>query len=77
MCKWGDTVVLKPPDRALIPNRVQNDWVAVDSCIADAVAMLWLFNYPTLSSCCGHGRGHGEILVDGDETDRRSCIAVE
>ncbi|KKL05765.1 hypothetical protein LCGC14_2602770 [marine sediment metagenome] len=63
MYQWGDIVILKPLRRALTPNRVQNDWVAVDRCIADAVALLWLFGYPTVYSCCGHGLTHGEILV--------------
>jgi hypothetical protein len=58
-----DTVVLKPPDRRLIPNRVRNDWVAVDRCIAEAVALLWFFGYPTVGSCCGHGKWAGEIVV--------------
>ncbi len=64
MCRSNiDMVRLEPPDRRLIPNRVRNDWVAVDACIAEAVCLLWFFGYATLSSCCGHGKGPGEIIV--------------
>jgi hypothetical protein len=41
--------------------------VAVDICLADAVSLLWLFGYPTAYSCCGHGKGHGEIVVLSEE----------
>ncbi len=63
MCNWGKTVKLKPPQRALIPNRVVNDWVAIDSCLVDAVTQLWAFGYPTVGSCCGHGKWAGEIVI--------------
>lgn len=63
MCSWGRTVKLKPPSRCLIPNRIANDWIKVDGCLAMAVAALWFFGYATLASCCGHGQLHGEIVV--------------
>lgn len=60
MCEWGNVVFLKPPDRRLIPNRVSNDWVVVDSCLVEAVTLLWYFGYPTLGCCCAHGKEFGQ-----------------
>jgi len=73
MCRSNiDMVILTPPSRCLTPNRVANDWVTLDACLADAVALLWLFGYATLNSCCGHGRGPGEIIVGGRLLDGRT-----
>jgi hypothetical protein len=40
----------------------------VDACIADLVRALNSGEVTTISSCCGHGRGDGSILLaDGRE----------
>lgn len=65
MCDWGTTVRLKPPSRCLTPNRIRNGWVAVDHCLVDVVEQLWGAGYATLSACCGHDNGGGEVLVVG------------
>lgn len=69
MCKWGDVVLLKPPDRRLIPNRANNDWVKVDSCLAEAVTLLWYFGYPTLGCCCGHGKEFDQVRNEHGSID--------
>ena len=77
MCRSNiDMVILKPPSRCLMPNRVASDWVAIDACIADTVTLLWLFGYATLTSCCGHGRGPGEIMVGGRLLDGRTWAVL-
>ena len=70
---WGDVRLLVPPDPRLMPNRVRNAWVLVDRCVAEAVEALWRFGYVTVSSCCGHGRGGGEVVVIGQITGGVAC----
>jgi hypothetical protein len=38
-------------------------WKAVDACIADVVEQLNSVGAYTRSSCCGHGRTQGHILL--------------
>lgn len=63
MCSWGETIEMRPPSRCLTPNRVRNATVMIDRCLAGTVLALWQAGYATLSACCGHGKGDGEIMV--------------
>jgi hypothetical protein len=65
MCRHGDTKDL----RVLIPAHLSHtgadrwDTKAIDSCLADIVEALNAAKLYTLTSCCGHGRGRGEIVL--------------
>jgi len=49
----------------------------VDACIADVVRALNAGGVITTSSCCGHGRSDGSILLsDGREIVVRSAVGV-
>lgn len=37
--------------------------LAIDSCIAPALALLWDAGIPTLGCCCGHGQSAGGIIT--------------
>lgn len=70
MCEHGTTV----PLMVVIPARLSHtgearlDMKAVDACIAPIVKVLNDAGVPTVSSCCGHGKGPGNIaLADGRE----------
>jgi hypothetical protein len=65
MCIWGDTVKVRPPSKCLAPNRINNDTIQIDRCLVGAVLALWQAGYATTHACCGHGKGHGDILVVG------------
>lgn len=53
MCKWGtDTIV-----------EIDGNPKAIDSCIAQIVEALNRAGVPTDSSCCGHGKSDGGILL--------------
>lgn len=65
MCKHGDTV------ECLVPVAARDaaegiDIIKlkqIDGCIAPLVEALNAIGWATRSSCCGHGRGRGEILL--------------
>jgi len=58
MCKWGDTVRVRLHDRTVL----------IDHCIAPIIDALNAAGIPTVASCCGHGKGMGNIaLADGRE----------
>jgi hypothetical protein len=40
----------------------------IDSCIASIVEALHNAGIKTRASCCGHGRGDGEIVLDDGRT---------
>lgn len=70
MCDWGTTEVLS----VVIPARLSSTGadklkrVDVDKCIAPLVRVLNDNGFPTIASCCGHGRRPGNIaLGDGRE----------
>ena len=59
MCEWGRVVnvalcVPKPSGRTSVP---------VDFCIAELVSVLNRLGVATETSCCGHGKEVGEVLV--------------
>lgn len=53
MCKWGTdkTVTINGSD------------IAIDSCIAEIVDALNRGGVRTIGSCCGHGKGDGDVLL--------------
>ena len=70
MCQWNDTV----PVRVFIQSQYSKTGVArwdekpIDRCIAPLVAALNQAGFHTNASCCGHGKGWGNIaLADGRE----------
>ena len=70
MCKWGETTDVK----VWIPAELSHDGKArwamkpLDNCIVDIVKGLNNMGVYTIGSCCGHGKGDGEIfLEDGRE----------
>lgn len=63
MCKWGTykTVRLCKPKE--VSKRTE---IPVDACIADIIQALNNMNIETITSCCSHFKGLGEIvLADG------------
>lgn len=64
MCKRGDMVSVPQSD---LPAYAGNDdMVLIDRCITPMVLALNRAGIVTISSCCGHGEGPGEImLADG------------
>lgn len=70
MCQHGDTVTLRLKTKALLSHTGQDYWRdwEIDRCIAPVVKALQDGGIDMLGSCCGHGRGDGEILLaDGRE----------
>lgn len=70
MCKWGTST----PLTVTIPTHLSHTGVErqdvkdIDSCIAPIVKALNDAGIATISSCCGHGREDGMILLaDGRE----------
>lgn len=70
MCKWGTETELP----VTIPEHLSHTGVerhavkGIDSCIADTVRALNAGGVVTISSCCGHGKQDGSILLaDGRE----------
>jgi hypothetical protein len=68
VCEWGTTT----PVAVLIPADLHHTGeahvrvVGIDSCIAPIVRALQGAGINMRSSCCGHGKGPGEIvLADG------------
>lgn len=56
MCKWGTTVRVRTAERI----------VDVDECIAHMVQALNDAGFPTIASCCGHGRIPTTIAIADD-----------
>lgn len=70
MCKYGDTVnvvVIVPAD---LSSTGKEAWrtKAIDRCIAPIVHALQNANIDMRSSCCGHGKGDGEIILQDGRT---------
>lgn len=65
MCKHGNTILtpVAIPDDLSHTGTVRIKLAAVDSCIAGIVKALSWRDIATRSSCCGHGKGTGEILL--------------
>ena len=72
MCEWGDTVkmYLWTPARLSHNGAAYGKVVDIDRCIAPLVEALNGGGIRTVASCCGHGKGMGNIaLEDGRELE--------
>lgn len=68
MCEWGTEVVLRVNMPAELSRTGESRWdhKGIDACIAPIVQALNDAGILTSNSCCGHGKGDGEIyLQDG------------
>lgn len=65
MCEWGDTVRVEVLVQAELncTERTERKRVQIDRCIAPLVAALDAAGIDMRSSCCGHGKGPGEIVL--------------
>lgn len=65
MCRWGDNEVVRVKIAADLSHTERARWAdkAIDCCIAPLVRALQRGGVDMRSSCCGHGRGPGEILL--------------
>jgi tRNA(Phe) wybutosine-synthesizing methylase Tyw3 len=70
MCQWNDTINCRVLVKAHLSHTGSDRWAIkpVDRCIADIVQALNDAGIYTASSCCGHGKIPGSILLyDGRE----------
>jgi hypothetical protein len=68
MCEWGtyENVLVKIPDDLSHSGKEYFELKPIDKCIAPIVEALQKARIWTRCSCCGHGKGDGEIkLQDG------------
>lgn len=66
MCQHGDTVpvmVLLSPDLSHT-GRARWKVMPIDKCIAPLVEALQVAGINMRSSCCGHGKANGEIILE-------------
>jgi hypothetical protein len=65
MCEWGTDVLVCVPIPADLSYTGEARWdvKGIDRCIAPIVAALNAGGVLTASSCCGHGKACGEILL--------------
>lgn len=68
MCKWGTTEKVRVKISTALSHTGKARWaeIDIDACISDIVFALQVQGIDMYSSCCGHGKGPGEIqLQDG------------
>lgn len=68
MCKWGSDVLVRVKIPADLACEGVGKWkeMGIDACIAPLVKALQAGGIDMRGSCCGHGRGDGNIhLQDG------------
>lgn len=65
MCEWGTTtpVIVKIPASLSHTGKDRWAWKEIDSCIADIVEALERAGIDMQGSCCGHGKGFGDIIL--------------
>ena len=65
MCRWGTTENVWVKLTAPLSHTGRARWAVkpIDRCIAPIVRALQREGIETTSSCCGHGKGLGEILL--------------
>lgn len=70
MCEWGDTVILSVPIPARLSHTGASRWAEkpIDRCIAPLVTALNAAGIYTASSCCGHGKQDGTIVLQDGRT---------
>jgi len=77
MCEHGDTVERMVPIGPLDAHdgKPRWDYKPVDRCLAPIIDALNGCGVLTRSSCCGHGEGHGSIVLhDGRELAIKKTI---
>lgn len=70
MCEWGDVVrvSVQIPAQLSYTGKARQADKPIDACIAPIVRALNEAGIRTVASCCGHGKGPGNIaLADGRE----------
>ena len=70
MCKWGDTVSVRVKIAADLSHTGEARWrdMGIDRCIAGLVRALQEAGIDMRGSCCGHGKGPGEIALQDGRT---------
>lgn len=65
MCKWGTETMLlvEIPAHLSSTGSARHAVKGIDSCVAGIVAALNAGGVKTISSCCGHGKEEGLILL--------------
>lgn len=65
MCTYGESVPVRLRIPADLSATGESRWkvAAIDRCIAPVVRAFQVAGIDMRSSCCGHGRGAGEILL--------------
>lgn len=65
MCQWGDSICVYVPIPAELSHtgEFRLDVKPIDRCIASLVQALNAAGIWTASSCCGHGKEPGTILL--------------
>ena len=75
MCKTTSTVEVKIS--ADLSHTGKSFWkeAKIDTCVSDLVSALQLASIDMRASCCGHGKTHGEILLqDGRKLIITNCL---
>lgn len=75
MCRHGDDVLVRVPIPANLSHTGASRWdmKGIDLCIAPIIAALNAHGILTASSCCGHGKGLGTIVLQ----DGRELVVME
>lgn len=70
MCKWGTDTPVRVKVAADLAAEGVATWktVKIDTCIAPLVTALQAGGIDMRGSCCGHGQGDGEILLQDGRT---------
>lgn len=65
MCKWGTSTPLTVtiPSHLSHTGKERQAQKGIDSCIADIVRALNAGGVKTISSCCGHSKSDGSIML--------------
>ena len=65
MCKWGTyrRVRVKLADDLSCTGKSRWRWIEIDKCIALLVEALQKAGIDMRHSCCGHGKGPGDIIL--------------
>ena len=78
MCEWGTEVAVYVRIPADLSSTGKASWkiVGIDACIAPLVEALQNGGINMRGSCCGHGKGPGEIVLDDGRTLRIESAEV-
>jgi hypothetical protein len=75
VCDWGKTISVRVKVPADLSSTGKSKWkcALIDACVAPVVKALQEGGIDMRGSCCGHGRGAGEILLQ----DRRILLILD